>query len=212
MNKKANKKDRHSQESLLGISLLYIVKQIGKIPHLIKDRKEGDPRYQHSGMTASFGFTLIELLVVVLIIGILSAIALPQYQKAVSKARTTEALAVLPTLVQASNLYYLANGSWPDDVSKLDVDLPTDRLSNNWAFGKEDNPRTYYFSLGPNGDWAANAADENLPLLHFEQGEYWCLAPHNKWGINKSDLAEQICKSMGPHTKDYDEVAYYQIK
>ncbi len=67
------------------------------------------------------GFTLIELLVVVLIIGILAAIALPQYQKAVLKARVPEAMVLMDKIHKEAELYRLANGTWPSDLNLLDV-------------------------------------------------------------------------------------------
>ncbi|MDD7578318.1 MAG: prepilin-type N-terminal cleavage/methylation domain-containing protein [Elusimicrobia bacterium] len=67
------------------------------------------------------GFTLIELLVVVLIIGILSAVALPQYQKAVEKARMTEAVTAVENIAKANQLYYMANGTYTKDLNDLDV-------------------------------------------------------------------------------------------
>lgn len=63
-------------------------------------------------------FTLIELLVVVLIIGILSAIALPQYEKSVEKSRMSEALLNISALERAIDVYLLANG-YPSSGSEI---------------------------------------------------------------------------------------------
>lgn len=70
------------------------------------------------------GFTLIELLVVVLIIGILSAVALPQYTKAVEKSRATEAITLLGSLANAEDIYKMSTGSYTGDLSALDIQLP----------------------------------------------------------------------------------------
>ena len=79
------------------------------------------------------GFTLIELLVVVLIIGILSAIALPQYTKAVEKSRASEAQAYLADFVTGQALYKTANGSYATNLDDLDVTLPTNDTLKNFT-------------------------------------------------------------------------------
>ena len=77
------------------------------------------------------GFTLIELLVVVLIIGILSSIALPQYTKAVEKSRATEAFTFLSDWVNAQAIYKMTTGHYAKATTQsqpsadLDITLPS---------------------------------------------------------------------------------------
>jgi len=67
------------------------------------------------------GFTLIELLVVVLIIGILASIAVPQYFKAVEKARVGEATSALASIRAAADRYFANTGTYPITYGKLDI-------------------------------------------------------------------------------------------
>lgn len=79
-------------------------------------------------------FTLIELLVVVLIIGILSAIALPQYQKAVIKSRVAGLKPLVAAIKNAEEVYYLANNTYTTDASLLDIGIPCDTTNDPSIF------------------------------------------------------------------------------
>ena len=67
------------------------------------------------------GFTLIELLVVVLIIGILAAMAMPQYFKAMERSRMTEAVTLLANIAQAQQRKYMQINAYAKNYSGLDV-------------------------------------------------------------------------------------------
>lgn len=67
------------------------------------------------------GFTLVELLAVMLLIGILSAVAIPQYTRSVRRAEITEGLTHGKTIYDAALRFKAVNGDWPRTFDQLSI-------------------------------------------------------------------------------------------
>lgn len=79
------------------------------------------------------GFTLIELLVVIIIIGILSAIALPAFLTQANKARQSEAKQTIGSMNRAQQSYYLENSAFSSTVENLGLGITTQ--TTNYRYG-----------------------------------------------------------------------------
>ncbi len=141
-------------------------------------------------------FTLIELLVVVLIIGILAAIALPQYQVAVTKARMVQAVTTVTAMRQASIRYQLSNGKYATDFRDLDISFNCDSLSND---GNRCNMKRFFCYLSDAIDSEGNRKptaycnyDNRIIYTHSPTTDIpRCMA------VKTSSIANQVCKALG---------------
>ena len=142
------------------------------------------------------GFTLIELLVVVLIIGILAAIAVPQYQKAVDKARFVQLRTAMDSLEKSNEVYFLTNGAYATNFSTFELPSSGCTLSGNkknltcpWGSCYNNNEGGNY------GCSIELSTGDYVTLEHFPKGKKkQCLASGS--AVSTSSRAYLLCNSL----------------
>ncbi len=158
-------------------------------------------------MKSNQAFTLIELLVVVLIIGILAAVALPKYTRAVDKAKYTQVMVLGEKILDAEQRFFLENGHYTKAISELDIDMPAPiKVTGNASSGEiyeykwgncgfHDTGYMYCtLKIGTNGVWY-------FAYPGYKSRQCWAFPQNNTRG-------HELCKAMTGKT-DIVPSSYY---
>ena len=160
------------------------------------------------------GFTLIELLVVVLIIGILSAVALPQYQVAVAKSRLAAVIPTAKDLANALELYYLDHGAYPPDGGTdfgFDISVPPGCTYAGTTVANHC-PNGIIYDLLDYGTPTVLGGNANAKIGYViwldhsaRPGVRQCIAATSNAAANK------VCKSMGGTVTSGASTRYFSV-
>ncbi len=130
----------------------------------------------------------MELLVVVLIIGILAAVALPQYQKTVLKSRFSSLMPIAKAVADSNEVYYMEHGSYASEPTQLDINAKTDKYSDGTKIDMDNG--NYSYVLAKRDDLPMSYVVYQKHSVQFP-GEVHCEADSN------DTKAQDVCKSFG---------------
>ncbi|EKO3659009.1 pilin [Vibrio metschnikovii] len=135
--------------------------------------------------TKQQGFTLIELMIVVAIIGVLAAIAVPQYQNYVAKSEASSALATISGIRTNVETYVLGEGKFPsnEDEIRKEVGIPTSNLGTITLQPKENGDGSIEFKF-TTGSPLVNG--KTLTLARTAEGSWECTTEIAKSVIPKA--------------------------
>ena len=159
-------------------------------------------------MKNKLGFTMFELLVVVLIIGILAAIALPQYQKAVWKSKAAPLQSLISSIGKAGEYYYLVNGNYPTSFDEIDVEVTNTPITFVRKYGEAacwSNLIPYMLKRGNGFEVAFHHVGNMYSVAaYFTTGKYKCMGFVHVFTTGVTSISplehKNLCASM--HTSN----------
>jgi len=146
-------------------------------------------------------FTLIELLVVVLIIGILSAVAIPKYQMAVNKSHFAKLKILAKSMAKASQEYFIANNAWPKKFDELSLSLPDGMNITEINYVTCGQNNKFFCCITPAGYNPAIVCGQNDYSFAF----HTMINSHDYCIANQNDKqATQLCQSLGTQANGWE--------